>query len=181
MSFPFSYKLKRHLKTHENFKAHFGKQPIKTVFRLKQHYEELLRNPEYVKQRTKNTHDKPLFVSEDDSNIWVIGSEETHNLHQTVFESLQQSGHDYTAGESEYDFNNDIMSTDLGHDLDYGLEPDHFLYTEKLFPDTHNYALCSDNHSEPETFSESISSKTRQQEKAAKKNDHSGYSSSVQL
>ena len=113
----------------------FGKQSFKSMYRLKS---------KLALKSASMKCDQPVLLSYDDPNLCTIGSEETHSLHQSVFESLQQSGHDYTVGDTEIDLKDNHWSTELQNDVDLVLDSDLLWHPEKLFDDTHNYALSSE-------------------------------------
>jgi len=182
-SFAYPYLLKQHLRRHENVQQNFGQQNFIQMYRLKQKYANNIRAKKFINQK-----DSLLLVNCDDPSLCTLGSEETHNLHQSVFESLQQSGHDYTSRESESDFREGIslnMENSLESEME--LEPDYFLQSERLFDDTHNYALCSEevfNHSiqsfKQRSTSEVTKSKLSESQSIVRK-DHECYSSSSSI
>ena len=97
--------------------------------------------------KSSNLNDQKLLVFDDvDQNCWAIGSEETHNLHQTVFESLADAGHDYTVFESDIDYECKVdYDTALGFGLMTASESG---ATESVLDATHNYAIQNDRKNE---------------------------------
>ena len=152
--------LRRHLKFHREMKSKYKELSLPRLVSIKKKwqgntksinnsvskFENLLSGNLGV--NVKPTEKTKLFViDESDPNMWVLGSEETHNLHQTVFESLARSGHDYTGGEDEYD-NDNFLPTATGMKSDTGSMPkDSQQRSVNESDDLHNYALCSENTS----------------------------------
>ena len=153
MAYRHASSLRKHLKVHREMKDKYKKLSFPRLVSLKRRiHGDVFKSKNKVSKMgilsntesaVKSSEKTMLFViDESDPNMWVLGSEETHNLHQTVFESLARSGHDYTEGEEESD-SCGFLSLSNSNTKNYMAAGQHQRKMNE-YDDLHNYALCSE-------------------------------------